>query len=105
MKDSLALEKYLGQAIRDAKTDAEEDDALGFIAIGFCFWLIGVIIAFFYKPTPSRTYRFIEKSEIYIRIYTEEYTKAKRKKNIKFSAIGWGVSFCVFFMFSIVSNF
>jgi hypothetical protein len=63
------------------KTDGERDakaSAIWFFA-GFCFGLLGVLVAFLVKPSPS-TGAMIGKSQIYINGYIDGYKSKSAKK-------------------------
>jgi len=60
---------------------------------GFCGGLIGVLIAYSVKPTPS-TGLLIGKSQAYINGYTEGFKEKSGSEQGKKALLGWGIA-CV----------
>ena len=82
--DNLMRIKALEDARKDAKKDYNEWLTIGY---GFCTGAVGLAYAYAEEPE-IKTIRFMGKSPEYITIYTAEYHRIARRRQLGFTAIG-----------------
>lgn len=76
------------QALEDARRDAKSDyNQWFYMGYGCCFGVFGFIYEYIDAPT-VRTERILGKSPEYITIYSTEYLRIARRRQLGYTAVG-----------------